>query len=98
MYADDTTLFNSVDKTKSSIQRQELCNSLNRDLLCIQEWGQRWLVSFNFSKTKDLLHSRSRDMSQHPRLQTLGSNLAEQEGISLLLFTACSDRSWRQYF
>ena len=34
LHADDTTLFNSVDKTKSSIQRQQLCDTLNRDLHC----------------------------------------------------------------
>ena len=40
MYADDTTLFNSVDKTKSSVQRQQLCDTLNRDLQCVEEWSQ----------------------------------------------------------
>ena len=92
-----TLLFNSIDKTKSSVQRQQLCDTLNRDLQCIQEWGQRWLVFFNSSKTKGLIHSRSIDRSQHPWLQMPGSNLVEQEGISLLGLTVCSDLSWRQY-
>ena len=91
------TIFISVDKTKTSVQRQQLCDTLNRDLQCIQEWGQRWLVSFNSSKTKGLLHSRSRDRSQRPCLQMSGSNLVKQQAISLLGLTACSDLSWRQY-
>ena len=74
------------------------CATLNRALLCIQELGQRWLVSFNSSKTKGLLHSRSRDKSQHPCLRMSGSNLVEQEAISLLGLTVCSDLSWKPYF
>ena len=52
MYANDTTLFNSIDKTTSPLQRQKLCETLNKDLKTIQEWGSQWLVSFNPSKTK----------------------------------------------
>ena len=97
MYADDTTLSKSIDKTNSSTQRQQLSDILNRDLQSVQEWGQRWMVTFNSSKTKALLHSRSRDKSQHPSLQMSGSNLSEQEAISLLGLTLSSDLSWRQY-
>ena len=97
MYADDTTLFNSLDKTKDLPQRQQLCDTLNRDLQTVQEWGHQWLVSFNSSKTKGILHSRSRDTSQHLDLQMCGTALEEQESIPLLGLTVCRDLSWKKY-
>ena len=93
MYTDNTTLINSIDKTKNSVQRQPLCDTLNRDLLTVQEWGQQWLVSFNFSKTKGLLHSCSRDRSEHLYFQMSGSNLSQKEAILLFWSTVCSDHS-----
>ena len=58
MYADDTTLFNSIDQPKSnSQQRQHLCEVLNKDLEAISEWDSQLIVSFN-SKTQSILHSR----------------------------------------
>ena len=89
-------------KCQLNRQDQELRSAsktatLNRDFQCVQEWGQRWLVSFNSSKNNGLFHSRSRDRSQHPCLQMSGSNLAEQEAISLLGLTVCNDLSWRPY-
>ena len=59
MYAYDTTLVNSTERTKvNSQQRQQLCDALNKDLQTISKWGSQWLVAFNSSKTQSVLHSR----------------------------------------
>ena len=97
MYADDTTLFNSIDKTKDSPQRQQLCDTLNKDLQTVQEWGQQWLVSFNSSKTKSIRHTRSRDTSDLFDLQMCDTTLDEQQSISLLGLTVSRDLSWKKY-
>ena len=60
MYADDTTLFNSTERKTDSAQRQRLCDVLNADLQTIAEWGSKWQVSFNSSKTQSILFSRSK--------------------------------------
>ena len=97
MYADDTTLFNSAEKAKCPIQRQQLCETLNKDLQTIQEWGSQWLVSFNASKTKSILHSRTRDSSSHPQLFMSGSPIEQHKDICLLGMTVSSDLSWKIY-
>ena len=40
IYADDTSLYFSLDKVESA-------GELELDLCCIVEWGDRWLVKFN---------------------------------------------------
>lgn len=97
MYADDTTLFNSLDKPRDQLQKQQMRETLNRDLQTVHEWGQQWLVSFNSSKTKSMRHTRSRDASHQVGLQMCGTVLDEQESISLLGLTVCRDLSWKKY-
>ena len=97
MYADDTTLFNSVDKASSPLQRQQLCDTLNKDLQMIHEWGSQWLVSFNPSKTQSILHSRSRDSPSQSHLLMHGSPVEQHNDISLLGLSVSSNLSWKTY-
>ena len=98
MYADDTTLFNSIERPKDSAQqRQQLCDVLNKDLQAISAWGSKWLVSFNSSKTQSILHSRLKADGAHPDLQMSNSSLQESDTISLLGLTVSRDLSWKSY-
>ena len=98
MYADDTTLFNSTERPKvSTQQRQQLCDALNKDLQAISEWGSKWLVAFNSSKTQSVLHSRLKGDGVQPSLQMSNSTLQESSTISLLGLTVSSDLSWKTY-
>ena len=98
MYADDTTLFNSNERPKSSTQqRQQLCDALNKDLQAISEWGSQWLVAFNSSKTQSILHSRLKGNGVQPSLQMTNSTIQESSAISLLGLTVSSDLSWKTY-
>ena len=55
-YADDTTLYSSLDKTKDLFDKVKLAVKLavelEDDFRTVVEWGQKWLVTFNASKTK----------------------------------------------
>ena len=98
MYADDTTLFNSTERPKVSTQQyQQLCDALNKDLQAISEWGSKWLVAFNSSKTQSVLHSRLKGDGVQPSLQMSNSTLQESSTISLLGLTVSSDLSWKTY-
>ena len=98
MYADDTTLFNSIANAKSSVQqRQQLCAVLNDDLQTVSEWGSKWLVSFNSSKTQSILHSRLKTDDGQGCLQMSNSSLQERDSISLLGLTLTNDMSWKSY-
>ena len=98
MYADDTTLFNSTERPKSSTQqRQQLCDALNKDLQTISEWGSQWLVAFNSSKTQSVLHSRLKGDGDQHSLQMSNCTLQESDTISLLGLTVSSDLSWKSY-
>lgn len=76
MYADDTTLFDSIERPKRSTQqRQQLCDALNADLQTVTEWGTKWLVSFNSSKTQSIPHSRFKDDGVQYSLQMSNNTL-----------------------
>ena len=52
IYADDTTLYSSLSHKSSNHVRSQMAKSLESDLSSIVEWGKRWLVIFNVSKTQ----------------------------------------------
>ena len=60
IYADDTTLYSSLGKS-GIFEKVESAGELERDLSDIVEWGNRWLVTFNATKTKLLSFNRHRD-------------------------------------
>ena len=98
MYADDATLFNSVERPKSSSQqRQHLYDVLNKDLETVSEWGSKWLVSFNPSKTQGILHSRLKEDGVQYSLQMNNTAVNQCNTISLLGLTVSNDLSWKSY-
>lgn len=98
MYADDTTLFNSKERLRNSTQqRQHLCDTLNEDLRQVSDWGTKWLVSFNPSKTQSILHSRLKGDDAQYRIQMSGNLVREQKSISFLGLTVTNDLSWKPY-
>ena len=61
LYADDTTLIASGSSTF------ETTNILNRDLFKIANWAHTWKVTFNASKSKDMIFSKSL-LPSHPTI------------------------------
>ena len=62
LFADDVTLFLEVDDPGTT------AGELNEDLQKISDWAEKWLVTFNPSKTKHMLISRKRIQRDHPSL------------------------------
>ena len=58
IYADDSTLYSCLNKTDDLFDMVELAANLEYDLRSTVEWGKKWLVSFNTSKTKLLSINR----------------------------------------
>ena len=71
LFADDTSLYIIVD---CPLQAGQL---LNRDLNAILLWANRWLVTFNLSKTLSMLISRKRNLVFHPSISMDGVIIGE---------------------
>ena len=66
IYADDTSAYSSI-KTQHDFDRAELAGSLDIDLMGFVEWGVKWLVAFDASKTKLLSFNRHRSYDVCPQ-------------------------------
>ena len=53
IYADVTTLYSCLPKSVI-FEKVESAGELELDLHIIVEWGDRWIVTFNATKTKQL--------------------------------------------
>ena len=65
IYADDTTVHSSI-QTFDFFDMLEMTAELEEDLRCIVEWDEKWLVSFNATKTNFLSFNRNRESSLIP--------------------------------
>jgi len=73
-FVDDSTLHACPPPGSPSDARQQIADSLESDLAKIDEWGKKWLVTFNASKTTQLIVSRRTDQ-KHPVLHFQGTPL-----------------------
>ena len=74
----------------------ESAGELERDLSDIVEWGNRWLVTFNATKTKLLSFNRHRD----PLLVSVkmsSTELHEETSFRLLGLTFTPTMDWKPY-
>ena len=96
LYADDVTLFITVDDPTDSNDSHNSAVILNNDLCEIQKWAKQWLVTFNSRKTKTMLVSRKRNPSYFP-IYFQGSaleNVTSQKYLGLII---SSDLSWSNH-
>ena len=90
LFADDTALFIVVDDPITS------ANTLNADLLKIENWANKWLVRFNPTKTESLLLSRKSNHINHPPVfmnNHLISEVKEHKHLGVFL---SHDLSWHK--
>ena len=95
IFADDTTVYQSV---APRYFHNQLATDLSADLAKVVEWGDRWLVTFNSSKTKLLSFHHHRTDPVLPPVSMNESDLDEQTSFDRLLglkFT--SDLRWNSY-
>ena len=69
---------------------------LEVDLRTVVEWGDKWLVTFNSSKTKLLSINRFKDPFL-PSVMMNGAELPENSHFRLLGLTFSNDFSWNNY-
>lgn len=94
-YADDTTLFSSI---QSPSNREEVAASLNRDLAKINSWCQLWGMRLNANKTHSIVFSRSRTLDPpHPDLFLSGEEIEEVEDVRLLGVTLDSKLTFEKH-
>ena len=96
IYADDTTIYSCFGKTNDHFDKVELAADLEDDLRTVAEWGEKWLVSFNATKTKLLSINRFKDPFLPPVMMN-GVELPENCNFSLLGMTFTDDFSWNTY-
>ena len=82
-FADDSTLHARLPAGPLSFARQQVTDSLDSDLAKIEEWGKQWLVTFNASKTFQLIISR-RIEQDHPAVHFQGIPLSFSSSMKLL--------------
>ena len=95
IYADDTTLYSSLGKS-GIFEKVESAGELERDLSDIVEWGNRWLVTFNATKTKLLSFNRHRDPLLVP-VKMSSTELHEETSFRLLGLTFTPTMDWKPY-
>ena len=100
IYADDTTVYSCLGKTNDVFDKVEMAAELEVDLRTVVEWGDKWLVTFNSSKTKLLSINRFKPdpfISAFRYHQMNGAELPENSHFRLLGLTFSNDFSWNNY-
>ena len=93
LFADDSTLHIVI---KSTNDRALCAESLQQDLNNIETWVSSWCVTFNASKTEEMIISRKRDQN-HPPLYFMKNKLEPTGSITLLGVTISNTLSWAQH-
>lgn len=95
IYADDSTIYSCIPKS-DMFGKVEMAGEIELDLQSIVEWGVKWLVTFNSTKTKLLSVNNFRDPFL-PSICMNGTELEENNSFRLLGMTFSGDFSWRNY-
>jgi hypothetical protein len=90
LFADDTCLFIEVDEPT------EAAEALNEDLASINEWADKWLVTFSPPKTKELLIS-NKAPHDHPALYLNNERIAEVKHHKHLGIHLSHNLSWNKH-
>ena len=81
IFADDTTLYSVSSK---DLNFRSITSNLNADLSSISDWGKKWLVTFNETKTKTISFHHHKTLHRSPVLMN-NIHLNESDSIDRLL-------------
>lgn len=90
LFADDTTIFLTVDKSGENIT----ANRLNDDLRKIEDWANQWLVTFSPPKSKTMTFTRKVNEVDHPDLIFCNSVLQSVDTHKHLGITLANNLKW----
>ena len=77
MYADDTLLYNVINKIDDCIQ-------LQHDLLTLEEWANVWQMQFNPAKCEFLVVTNKKNTpTQRKRIEITGSIIGSNSPVNL---------------
>ena len=93
LFADDSTLHIAIKNTSDRIICAE---RLQCDLNKIEVWADSWCVTFNASKTEEMIISRKRSQN-HPPLHFMNKKFQLTDSITLLGVTITKTLSWSQH-
>ena len=88
LFADDTSLYIIVEHADTAAL------TLNEDITRLTNWANRWLVTFNPSKTESLLISRKRLKPNHPPLEMLNEEITLVQNHKHLGVIISDDGKW----
>lgn len=91
LFADDTSLYVTVDRP------EQAAVTLNSDLATIQEWADKWMVTFNPTKTESLLISRRLNRDIHPPLLMNDTVIQEVEHHKHLGLSLTNNGTWHTH-
>lgn len=91
LYADDTTLFETVSNRADSADR------LSSDLNTIIDWSNKWKVTINPTKSKCITFSLKQNKEHHPSLFMDGKYVDEVGFHEHLGLTLQSNMSWKKH-
>ena len=91
LFADDTSLYIKVDHPISA------ADALNSDISKISNWANKWLVTFNPSKSASVLFSRKLNRPLHPPLIMENQRIEETEQHKHLGLTFSNNCSWHSH-
>ena len=90
-YADDSTLL-KVIPTKDL--RLSAAAEINADLCRVADWGRRWHIEFEPSKSNTICVSLKRDVEEYPPLFMNDVLIRESKVLSILGFHFDSRLTW----
>ena len=93
LFAADSTLHIVI---KSTNDRALCAESLQQYLNNIETWASSWYVTFNASKTEEMIISRKRDQN-HPLLYFMKNKLEPTGSITFVGVTISNTLSWAQH-
>ena len=93
LFADDSTLHIAI---KNSCDKIICAEILQCDLNKIEAWADSWCVTFNASKTEEMIISRKRSQN-HPPVHFMNKELQPTDSITLLGVTITKTLSWSQH-
>ena len=88
LFADDTCLFMEIDDP--TVQ----ANEINDDLDKLNEWANKWHVTFSPPKTEEMVISRKRTKVDHPPLMLGGQQIIRVPHHKHLGLTLAQDLTW----